>query len=163
MGAEFVEVARFIEVSEAHMARGLLAANGIDAIINDENIINANAYLAVATGGVRLMVPRPQSRDALALLQEVRKGEFFDTSDAVVAKAPGEDLAIERCPACNSQDVFRPRSFLGALFFVIEIFPAVFATRRRVCRSCHHEWRVKPGQPSLPQSGDVSTASGRRD
>lgn len=162
MGEEFVEVARFIDVSEAHMARGLLTSNGIDAIINDENIVTANAFLAVATGGVRLSVPRAQSRDARALLQEVRRGEFFEASDGVVAKRADEDLAIERCPACGSQDVFRPRSLLGALLFIAETIPAIFATRRRVCRGCHHEWRAKTRRPVIPQSDEVSAALGRR-
>jgi len=163
LGGDFVEIARFIDVSEAHMARGLLGANGIEAIINDENIITANAYLAVATGGVRLSVRPSQRLEAMGLLQAVRKGEFFDAADANIADAATEDLAIERCPACHSQDVFRPRSFLGALLFMFEAIPAIFPTRRRVCRTCHHEWRASTRRPEIPRAAEVSAAVGRRD
>lgn len=162
MEDDLVEIARFVDVSEAHMARGLLSANGIEAGIADENFTTAYAFAAVGAG-VRLSVPLAQKADALALLHEVRQGKFFDASDAAVAKRPEEDLAIERCPACKGQDIFRPRALIGALLFIAKALPVVFATRRRVCRTCRHEWRASTRRPIIPQAAEVSAALGRRD
>ena len=140
MSASLVPIARFINWSEAHMARGLLQANGIGAVLHDGNLVSVNWPLAMAIGGVKLMVPPHQAAEGRLLLKDVAAGEFIHDAEEQGSVPSGGDTAIERCPACRSEDVFRPKSFLSAVIGSVLMAPILWSTRKRVCRSCSHEW-----------------------
>ena len=151
MSLGLVPVARFIDWSEAHIACGFLRANDIEAVLHDQNMVSVNWPLAHALGGIKLMVPEREKARALVLLRDVRAGEFVDSVDLLNPRESGEDFAIERCPQCGGEDIFRPRSILAALAGWLVAAPTPLVTQQRHCRRCRHEWhaarREAPADP----------------
>jgi len=91
-----VIVKRFPDTMTAHIARSILAAEGIEAFVADENLANADPPVVFASGGVRLMVPDEDEERAHTLLLEMDAGqrhvELPDDFD------PGEDV-LHQLPA----------------------------------------------------------------
>ena len=61
-------VAQFRDASEAHVANGALAAEGIDAVMCDEYIVGVNWLYSDAVGGVKLAVAPSDAPRAVAIL-----------------------------------------------------------------------------------------------
>ena len=140
MDKGLIPVARFVDLTEAHIARGFLLTNGIEAALLDTNLVSLGLPTAQSVGGVKLMVPADDAGRASQLLREVMRGDFAGLVDEVDVREPGEDFAIERCPRCNAEDTFRPRSFVGMLFGWFFAAPMAAGTKRRHCRGCGQEW-----------------------
>jgi Putative prokaryotic signal transducing protein len=73
---EFATVARSLEPLQIEMLRARLRAEGIDAFTVDAGINQANALIAIAVGGVRLMVRRESADEARRIIQLVRSGRL---------------------------------------------------------------------------------------
>jgi len=70
MSDALILIATFSHPFEAHLAKGKLESEGIEAFIADENIVGINWLYSNLVGGVKLKV-REEDRDrALKLLQE---------------------------------------------------------------------------------------------
>lgn len=80
--AEFVTVARFLVPLDAHILRSRLEAEGIPAMLADENLVQINNLLAIAVGGVRVLVPASFAAAAEAIILAVQRGEFMLDDDA---------------------------------------------------------------------------------
>ncbi|MGE0152530.1 MAG: hypothetical protein AB7R90_07905 [Reyranellaceae bacterium] len=144
MSDSLVPVARFIDWNEAHIACGFLRTNDIAAVLHDQNMVLANWPLATALGGIKLMVPAEERGMALRLLQDVSRGEFSTAVEMLEPPGDGEDFAIERCPNCNAEDIFRPRSLIASLVgFWFTAVPTPLRTRQRHCRRCGYEWKAE--------------------
>ena len=66
---EFITVATYDKVIDAHIALGRLAAEGIEAQLFDENMVQMDWLYAIALGGIKLRVTRSDekaARDVLA-------------------------------------------------------------------------------------------------
>lgn len=72
----FIIVASYIDPIEAQIARGLLAAEGIDAHVGDEQIALANWEWRLAIGGTKLRVPTEDAERARAVLRALDAGEY---------------------------------------------------------------------------------------
>ena len=72
----FVTVAHYHDPIEAHIARGLLASQGIDAHLGDEHLALANWEWRLAVGGVKLRVPQEQAQHARNILHAAESGEY---------------------------------------------------------------------------------------
>ncbi|MBM3622974.1 MAG: DUF2007 domain-containing protein [Alphaproteobacteria bacterium] len=64
-----VIVATFDDVAEAHIARGMLDAQGIPSVLADTGILGALPSIADRVGGVKLQVSRRDERRARDLLE----------------------------------------------------------------------------------------------
>lgn len=73
---EFAVVARCFTPTEAHLLKGALVAGGVRAEVADDNLVQANSWLATAVGGVRVLVPVSQLDDAREIIASLEKGEF---------------------------------------------------------------------------------------
>ncbi|WP_407353269.1 putative signal transducing protein [Luteimonas sp. R10] len=71
-----VIVASYTDPIEAQIARGLLAAEGIDAHLGDEHSALANWEWRLAIGGVKLRVPEEQAMHARRILQALDAGAY---------------------------------------------------------------------------------------
>ncbi len=151
---DWVTVATFGESVAAHVARLKLENEGIPVFIADENIGVALWHYSIATGGIKLQVPRELAPHAAELLGE-RDVPSVDQAD--------ENL--QRCPDCGSTRIKFERwggrrigvtillSFfaatmhplLGLLMLVCGIC-FMMTTRRRRCRACGAEWREPPAR-----------------
>jgi len=79
----FTIVASYHDPIEAHIARGLLASEGLDAHVGDDQIALANWEWRLATGGTKLRVPDAQAERARAILRALEAGAYgLDNADA---------------------------------------------------------------------------------
>ena len=69
----FVEVARFSDLTEPHVAASALRASGIPVILHRECLSQLHFTLLQALGGVGLWVPEDQAANARAFLDDVRR------------------------------------------------------------------------------------------
>lgn len=81
-GCDLFTVARFMLASDAHMARGVLVAAGIPAVVADAN------HVIPSIEGARVQVPQAFLQQAQETLKALARGEFALGDDADVGK-PG--------------------------------------------------------------------------
>lgn len=67
MKDSLIEIKSYLNYAEANLAKGMLEANGIDAELFDENIVQTVPLFA-AQRGIRLMVREEDVEDAKELL-----------------------------------------------------------------------------------------------
>lgn len=92
----FTTVAHYHDPIEAHIARGLLASQGIDAHLGDEHLVMANWEWRLAVGGVKLRVPSEQVQHARNILRAAEAGEYVldeeeDTADSRTLQPPDRE------------------------------------------------------------------------
>lgn len=129
----FIVVATYPDATQAHVAKGLLESEGIDAVLRDEHLVTANWMLSNALGGVRLMVPQSCEARARRLLQQAARGEL--ALDDLEEDAP-------QCPNCGARNTSpdnpgRRLAFAALMFLNL---PLPFARTRLRCRLCGHRW-----------------------
>ena len=66
---EFVTVATYDRPVDAHIALGRLTAEGIDAQLFDENMVQMDWLYAIALGGIKLRVARGDEKAARKVLE----------------------------------------------------------------------------------------------
>lgn len=91
----FVTVAHYHDPIEAHIARGLLASQGIDAHLGDEHLALANWEWRLAVGGVKLRVPQEQAMHARNILRAAESGEYVLDEDDAEREATAEERALQ--------------------------------------------------------------------
>jgi hypothetical protein len=87
-----VEIARFLDISEAQAAAASLRASDIPVFLQNEHWGQTEAYLQLAMGGFRLWVPEEEAEDARAYVEQARtipneapdRGGLAQTAAAVV-------------------------------------------------------------------------------
>lgn len=78
----FTTVAHFTDSMEAHLARGLLQSEGIDAHLGDEHLTLANWEWRLAVGGIKLRVVDAQADRARSVLRALEAGDYALEEDA---------------------------------------------------------------------------------
>src|SRR3546814_17169191 len=74
-GSMFTTVAHYTDPIEAHLARGRLLSEGIDAHLGDEHLAMANWEWRLAVGGVKLRVDDRDAERARAVPNAMGGGE----------------------------------------------------------------------------------------
>ena len=123
--AVLVTIAHFHDYAEAQIAKAKLEQAGLVVFLGEIAHMSTVPILAIALDGVRLQVLDVEADDARALLSETFSSAAF---------------VVDQCPACGSDDVFRPQSLwlnLVALLFGVIGAPKSGA---RSCRNCRHRW-----------------------
>ena len=90
----FTTVAHYTDPIEAHLARGLLQSEGIDAHLGDEHLAVANWEWRLAVGGVKVRVADRDVARARAILAALEAGEYAldaDTEDERALQAPDRE------------------------------------------------------------------------
>ena len=72
----FTTIAHYTDPIEAHLARGRLLSEGIEAHLDDEHLAYANWEWRLATGGVKLRVPDMHAERARAVLHAMEAGDY---------------------------------------------------------------------------------------
>lgn len=80
---EFVTIATFDKTTDAHIALGRLAAEGIHAMLFDDNMVQMDWLYAIALGGIKLRVQRI---DAVAARRILATDYSADLDDVDVGK-----------------------------------------------------------------------------
>ncbi|MBN1919298.1 MAG: hypothetical protein JW889_15450 [Verrucomicrobia bacterium] len=126
-----VTIGQFQSVAEAELARAILEATQIPAIVAD---LNTRLLVPQAVMYVQLQVRAGDARHAVqCLCQESDQHP----------KIEGEIANLPTCPACGSYDVTSKRPswpllIVSALFMFIPLF----ARRIWHCKACDHTWRA---------------------
>ena len=90
----FTTVAHYTDPIEAHLARGRLLSEGIDAHLGDEHLAMANWEWRLAVGGVKLRVADRDAERARVVLRAMDAGEYAldaDTDDQRALQAPDRE------------------------------------------------------------------------
>ena len=128
MVERLITIATFNNVTKAHLARMKLDMEGIECVMQDENIVAIYNLYNNFVGGVKLQVRESDVPRAMEILQ-------LQPLDA----APEEEV----CPECGSTDV-KAEKFSRRLIFLSVLllgFPLPFIRRKRRCRACGHKWK----------------------
>ena len=72
----FTTIAHYTDPIEAHLARGRLLSEGIDAHLGDEHLAAANWEWRLAVGGVKVRVADRDVERARIVLQSLDAGEY---------------------------------------------------------------------------------------
>ncbi len=78
---DLVLAAKFLTATEAFVVKGLIESEGVPAIVADANIVQNNELLAIAVGGVRVLVPEEGLARAKEIIAAFQRGEYsLDTA-----------------------------------------------------------------------------------
>jgi rubredoxin len=129
--------ASFTSPWEAELVRARLEAEGLEAVLADDNLIHMDWFVAQAVGGVKVLV-RPSE---LARAAEILRA---DHSLPELGLAEAEDASDPpRCPRCGSTNVVFERwsrwAFIGSLLALG--FPLPVRSHRYRCTQCRSVWR----------------------
>lgn len=84
-GWDYVTIATYDKSTDAHIAKGRLAAEGINALLFDDNMVQMDWLYAIALGGIKLRVKSTDARLARSILatdySEVLDGVDVGTPD----------------------------------------------------------------------------------
>lgn len=135
----YVTIASYRDLIDAEIARSRLAADGVDSLIENGNLVGVNFLWSNAVGGVKILVPRDKEKDAINILQE----RIICENEEKAFEGKGD------CPNCGSFEVrkyskLRLAGILSLLFFpIILIFgiPLLMEPTHWYCLKCGHKWR----------------------
>ncbi|MEJ8801391.1 putative signal transducing protein [Pontibacter sp. H249] len=145
MAERLITIATFNDVTEAHILKGRLEAEGILCFLGDENIIGVQPFYANAVGGVKLKVPETDVMEAKAILTRIQEGNtLFDYDTIELAPPMQEHEVVNTCPNCGSDNVEQVK-FNKTVFSISYLFlgfPVPFLNRKKyTCHECGHTWK----------------------
>ena len=133
--SKLVTVKTFQTSTDAHLAKTLLEAEGLEAFVFGENTMSINPFFTFYPGmGVHLKVHEADLEKAKTLLVE----PSVDLKEA--------EIGYTQCPKCNSTEISRFgkdwRSYLawGYIFVPFALLAGITKKRKR-CSSCGHIWK----------------------
>ena len=116
---------------DANIDKGLLGANGIEAVLFDENTVYANPILTTTVGGVKLLVRESDYQESLDVLNDL--GNEIQEADSRVL-----------CPNCNSDDVksklIRHWIAILIMIFSFSVTPSTSNLKKYKCNNCGKKW-----------------------
>lgn len=105
MAERLITIATFNELTEAHIIKGRLEAEGILCFLGDEHIVGVQPFYSLAVGGVKLKVPEQDVEEARAVLAHIREtNNLFVVEDPHV-ESQEEGHQTLNCPNCGSTSV----------------------------------------------------------
>lgn len=141
----------FRDLPQGELARSRLVSEGVAAQLADEYVVGLNWLWSQAVGGVSVLVPEADARDAVTVLAK-------DRTEDLLTELGLSEHEIETCPSCGSVDVaYRSRRValgawlaLGLWFHLLAPFLMVIwfglafwilSRPRWRCRMCHTTFR----------------------
>ncbi len=142
-----ITIAAFREPAHAHIARGFLDSEGIQAEVADEYVVGIHWLYSNAVGGVKLNVPEALAEHEYSLLASQSKDSTEETVEyrSVVG---GGDV----CPSCGTENIAPSRLaqrvkglvLLGVLP-TIPAVPFLLWSSTWHCKECDHTWTPDGG------------------
>lgn len=69
-------LARFLNPTDAFILQGRLLADGVHAVVADSQLVQTHSLLAIAVGGVRVLVPAAQLETAREIHAALERGDY---------------------------------------------------------------------------------------
>lgn len=130
MKPKLVTIASYRETHQAYLIKGQLEAEGIPAVIADDNLISINWMYSQAIGGVKVQVPENMIDRAQEIIASYQVTENIT-----------EDINKDICPKCSSDSISPNRfsfwSLIPSLYFLVPVF---FRKHKWVCNNCGFKW-----------------------
>lgn len=131
-------IAVFRSMEEAEIAKSVLEAEGIEALIPDSSTIGLNWTIMGALGGVRLQVAPEDVEDAVRCLGP--SDSIENQPSAITSQDAREDV----CPECGRALIFEPKhrkEKISLLFFPpatawLALLLALWPGRKVRCQHC---------------------------
>ncbi|AKD02041.1 DUF2007 domain-containing protein [Pontibacter korlensis] len=144
MAERLVTIATFNELTEAHIVKGRLEAEGILCFLGDEHIVGVQPFYSVAVGGVKLKVTEGDVMEAKAILARIQEGSSqFDYDTVEMAPPMQEHVQPRTCPNCGSDNVAEEKynKTVFSFSYLLLGFPVPFLSRKYKCYNCGHHWK----------------------
>ncbi|GAE64607.1 DUF2007 domain-containing protein [Chryseobacterium indologenes] len=118
---------KFYETAlEANRDKQILAENGINSFIANEQLIQSDWLLSQAVGGIQLQVFENDVEKAKEVLQDYNDNEKFTLEVEHTISDPEFDFV---CPKCGSNHIYRDdsaTSFFGISFLTSHTFKCYY-------------------------------------
>jgi predicted RNA-binding Zn-ribbon protein involved in translation (DUF1610 family) len=126
---------KFYETAlEANRDKQILAENGINSHIANEQLIQSDWLLSQAVGGIQLQVFEDDFEKAEKILADFKENEKFSLEVEHTIEDPKFDFV---CPKCGSNHIYRDDS--ATSFFGISLI----SSHKFVCYYCENEFTHK--------------------
>ncbi|MEZ5920683.1 MAG: hypothetical protein R3C60_04940 [Parvularculaceae bacterium] len=126
--SDLICVGRFLDPTEALVAKSALEAQGISVVFGEHHVNNMMPHLNVATFGSSLHVPEEQAYEARRILGAAR-----DRQAAISNEPIGADVS---CPKCGGMNFKRQRHQLWTLAAIGAFMPFIPYGNSAECLSC---------------------------
>ncbi|MBF9253981.1 DUF2007 domain-containing protein [Pontibacter sp. 172403-2] len=146
MAERLITIATCNELTEAHILKGRLEAEGILCFLGDEHIVGAQPFYAVAVGGIKLKVPENDADEAKAILATIQGGHADYMLDEIDLAPPMQEHAqVQTCPRCSSDNITQEKHNKAgfSLRSLLPDFLLSFLNQRYKCYNCGHQWKDK--------------------
>ncbi len=144
---KWIIISSFAQSQEAHYAKSLLEAEGIEVFLKDELTSQVCNHIGSAIGGIKVEVQADDADRAYRIL--VNAGcikESHNNADTIEIIEGSSKKAPLHCPYCNSSHIEpsknKHRDLNNVIMFIFCLFmPVKFKPYH--CTQCHKEWRIK--------------------
>lgn len=143
----------FTYAHEAHLVKGYLESNGIEAIINDELTAQVASMYSSAIGGVKLRVSESDYDQGIQLLKDGGYLTGVDCKSEGIVEIVLLDKATNKkiCPFCSSDNIAlnnKPDVITAILMTIINLIVMIGVVFPRFnssfkCFDCGKEWTYK--------------------
>lgn len=143
---DLVTIARFSFPYQAHLLRGRLESEGIEAFIQQEDNSSVLPYLAVTKSGISVLVKQSDKDAALEIMKSIEESVTPSADLPAALQIDGEvfDLVKGICPECSVPAVYLRRSgtlaSTAAIAFVAIITLPIKLKHNYFCNNCQSEW-----------------------
>ena len=134
-----VTVKSYRDLSDALVAKTALESAGIEAYLQDANLIRLDWQMSNMIGGLRLQVDEPDVDAATAVLAA-------PVPAAIVMEEDEPEFEQPRCPRCGSNEVTYEGKSRGAALVSLSFLaiPLPFGKSSWKCSACGARWREEP-------------------
>ncbi len=138
--ANLITVESFSDPLEAHLAKGRLEAEGIQAFITNEHHIWANWMISHALGGVRVQVNSKNIDAAKRVMEQYINGAYEKELNQEF-----NDLNVKLCPSCHSEAYTNSPTRLSKVLLIISFgLLGIISKLKKVnhkCNECGFSWK----------------------
>jgi DNA-directed RNA polymerase subunit RPC12/RpoP len=131
---QFVQIRAFDNYIKANLVLQQLQNAGINAFLQDEYTVTIDPILTNAIGGIKLVVPQPESEKATEILNQIEEAYRQSVT----------------CPVCGSHEVHyvpqpgNPENWLSAITTFLSGSYAIAVKNVYKCFTCNHEFAEMP-------------------
>ena len=135
-----VAVARFRDLEQATIARGVLQSAGIESFLADENTVRMDWFWSNMIGNMRLMVREEDAEAATQILGQPVPEMFPTDNDEEPFEQP-------KCPKCGSLDIqFEGVDRRVGLTTAGMLVPIPIRRDAWQCNACGSQWQELPDE-----------------
>lgn len=129
MPDSLVTVGAYSTVQEACLVQSELESFGVDAVLEDDNLVRLDWLYSNLLGGVKVRVPDSMADDARAIMEAAPDDAALPPAETTV------------CPSCGSAETSQFLDRRGAcLTWLVVGIPLLFPRWRNACGNCGHKW-----------------------